>query len=462
MKRQLIMYIKQLLFFGAVIAMVMAFPVRAQAHIPNTIRIGLIRDFANRYNIQIGNTHINAGYGNGGGFASVTSLQSANGFTARVSGGNVALYSGSQRVFSFTDTTRGAQIVCANGGTVRLGNYSYRGAIEFRPSNGRVSAINVISPEEYLFGVLPVEMYASFHIEALKAQAIASRTFMVYRMNENRHSGQGFDLCDTVCCQAYRGAGREHENTTRAVNETRGQMLFYNNAVILAVYFASCGGVTDYSENVWVQPKPYLRAVRTVAEHNPPEWTRTFTWAQITTALNQANANIGTATGMSISRTSPLGRVQELTFYGTGGQWRISGEGIRNFFVPAGEALKSRNFHIAGAERVGAAGGGSQEVLISATDGHRVVSGELTSFSLPGANSAIGAYVFDGTTLRRLALISAPTTTQTMTGGSGVTLVGSGWGHGVGMSQRGAAGMALLGFSYREILLHYYTGVEIR
>jgi len=418
--------------------------------LPSTIRIGLTRDFDNRDSIQIANTHIHAGYNNGGNFANATSLQSANGFTARVSGGVVAIYSGSQRVFSFTDTGRGAQVVCATGGVVRLGEHSYRGAIEFRPSGGRVTAINVLSPEEYLFGVLPVEMYASFHIDALKAQAIASRTFMVYRMNEGGHTGHGFDLCDSTHCQVYRGVGREHDNTTRAVNETRGQMLFHNNRIILAVYFASCGGVTDYSGNVWLENRPYLQAVRSVAEYNPPVWTRTFTMAQLTTAVQSAGGNIGTATGMSISRVSALGRVQEITIHGTTGTWRVSGEAIRSFFTPAGGALMGRNFNLAG-------GGGGGGMAVSVTDGHSTASGDLSGFNLGSVAPGQPIYVFDGNNLRRIT----PAAQHVVTGNS-ITINGSGWGHGVGMSQRGAQGMALRGYNYRQILLHYYTGVEIR
>ena len=421
--------------------------------LPSTIRIGLTRDFGNRYSIRITNTHIRAGYNSNGNFTYATSLQSADGFTARVSGGVVALYSGSQRVFSFADASRGAQVVCANGSTVRLGDYSYRGAIEFRPSGGRITAINVLSPEEYLFGVLPVEMYASFHINALKAQAIASRTFMVYRMNEGGHTQHGFNLCDSVHCQVYRGAGREHANTTRAVNETRGQMLFHNNRVILAVYFASCGGVTEYSGNVWLENRPYLRAVRSVAEYNPPTWSRNFTMAQLTTAVQSAGGNIGTATGMSISRESALGRVQEITIHGTAGNWRVSGEAIRGFFAPAGGAIMGRNFYIAGA----GSGGG---VSVSVTDGRSTVSGDLSGFNISNAATGQPIYVFDGSTMRRI--VPAGQSSQQVVTGNSITLNGRGWGHGVGMSQRGAQGMALRGYNYRQILLHYYTGVEIR
>jgi len=433
---------KKLTIFILFAIIVLAFPAIAMAEMPGSIRIGLVRDFSDRYSINIGNTYIVAGYENNGGFSAVTTLQSHNGFTVRVSDGLVTLYSGNQQVFSFVETNRGAQIVDVHGGAVRLGNYEYRGAIEFRPAGGQLTAINVLSPEQYLYGVLPREMYASFHINALKAQAIAARTFMVYRMNEGRHQHQGFHLCDLVHCQAYSGVGREHENTTRAVRETAGLMLFHNDAIILATYFASCGGITDNSENVWLEAKPYLRAVRSIAEFETPEWERTFTMAQLTTALQDAGANVGTATGMSVTNTSQNGRVQELTIHATGGEWRITREAIRLFFAPIGGALMSRNFYIAGA-------GPS---AVSVTDGHSVISGALSSFYTQGA----AQYVFDGTTLRRIN-----TPTQAATGGS-VTIIGRGWGHGVGMSQRGAQGMALLGFSYREILHHYYTNVEIR
>ena len=110
----------------------------------------------------------------------------------------------------------------------------------------------------------------------------------------------------------------------------------------------------------------------------------------------------------------------------------------------------SRNFYIAGA-----AGGGA--AAVSVTDGRSVVSGGLATFHILNSVARQTAYVFDGTALRRIELTSAP-----VVSGNSVTLVGRGWGHGVGMSQRGAVGMALLGYSYREILLHYYIGVEIR
>ena len=419
-----------------------------RAGLPSTIRIGLTHEFANRDSIVIGNNNISVGYDNNGAFLAVTTLQSTGGFTARVTGGVVTLHSGGQQVHAF-DSTRSAQIRDAGGGTVSLGGYSYRGVIELRQSGGRLTAINVLCPEEYLYGVLPTEMSHSFHINALRAQAIASRTFMLYRMNEASHIASGFHLCDGTHCQSYRGANREHATTTQAVGDTRGLMMFHSNAPILAVYFASSGGSTDNSENVWVQTRPYLRAVQDIHEHDPVEWTRTFTWAEITQALQATGANIGTATGLSITGTNQFGRVQEITITGTSGTWRLNGEQTRTFFASIGGTLMSRNFHVAGAQ--------AGVPAVSVTDGARTVTAGLSSFFWQGRQTVV--YVFDGITTRRVDVAG---TGQDQAGGNGVTLIGSGWGHGIGMSQRGAHGMALAGYTYRQILLHFYTDVEIR
>ena len=442
---------RKLIVLCLLVLAVLIFTSTVMADTPEYIRIGLTRQFSGRETIQIGNTSISAGRMEGGRFTPLISLQSASGFTARVRDGHVALYSGNQQVYLFTGG--GAQIVDSTGGVVQLGNYSYRGVIEFRVASNRLTAINVLCVEEYLYGVLPAEMGFYFHHNALKAQAIASRTFMIYRTNEGRHSGLGFDLCDDIHCQSYRGTGREHENTSRAIRETAGQMLFYNDAVVLAVYFASSGGSTANSESVWVQARPYLRGVREFYEHMPIEWSRSFTWAQVNTSLVSAGANIGTATGMAITGVATYGRVQEVTIYGTAGQWVLRGEAVRTFFAPAGGTLMSRNFYIAEAR--------PNAPVVAVSNGTTDTSGSLTSFQWRDAAGTIGpvhdVYVFDGTITTRITQ-----TPSRATGGTGVTLHGRGWGHGVGMSQRGAHGMALAGFSHLEILKHYYTGVEIR
>ncbi|MCL2364496.1 MAG: SpoIID/LytB domain-containing protein [Defluviitaleaceae bacterium] len=455
-----------MVFLVVVGGVLLRFDVSAQTtpttQMPTTIRVGLTRWFANQNTLTINNSRLHVGYNENGTFVAVQTVDSASGFIARVNAaGQVVLYAGNQAVFTFARAGAEPQVRCAIGGMVVLhqatwGNVYYRGVIALRVANRQITAINVICPEEYLMGVLPQEMSPSWHTQALMAQSIASRTFIMHRIASNRHAGQGFYLCDSTCCQVYRGAESEHANTTSAILATRGLMMFYNDRPIMAVYGSSSGGATDNSENVWFEARPYLRSVNSISEFNATslQWTRTFTWAEITALLNSANANIGTATGMAIAEVGTSGRVQEIIIFGTNGQHRLMREGIQSFFGPsAGGALRSRNFHVVEALPVLPA--------VWVYDGRQLVEAPLSMFHGLDRNGISTpmhrAFVYDGTATRSIT----PAVT-TFTGGTGVTFVGSGWGHGLGMSQHGAQGMALLGFTYRQILLHYYTGVEIR
>ena len=428
-------------------------PVVVAASGPTYIRVGLTRDFGNVESVEVRNTRLTVGYGTDFGFLPAREVSSSVGFTVRMAGGQVVLQAGNEIVHTFTGLG-GAQIQAHAGDFILLGSNSYRGIIEFRPSGGNITAINVISLEQYLYGVLPAEMPPSWHIEALKAQAVAARTFAFNRLGGGGHAASGFDICDSTHCQVYDGTAREHENTTRAVRETDGIMLFYGGRTILANYFSSSGGATDNSEDVWFEARPYLRSVNEIYEFEPLVWTRAFTWDELTYAASRAGANIGTVTGISVSAIGQAsGRATELTLYGTGGTWSVSREPIRNFFGPIGGNLPSRNFTIAG--------GLPSTPMVFATDGIGSRSSPLNTFTVYNVHGGSGSvhmgYVFDGMTMRRVDFVPI-----IVSGGAGITINGRGWGHGVGMSQRGAEGMARLGFNFREILLHYYTGVEIR
>jgi len=439
-----------------------------------TVRVGLTRNFGNRISVSIANPTITVGRGHeDGSFTATRDLTSAGGFVISAQGGQIVVAAGGATVFTFTGGTPGnPQIRIPGGAPVQISDYSYRGAMEFIASGNTFLVVNVVSLEDYLRGVVPVEMSPSFHLEALKAQAIAARTFAMYSINGNRHSGQPFDLCNREHCQVYLGTAREHENTNRAVRDTAGVLLRYGGQPILSSFFACCGGVTDNSENVWVAALPYLRAVQGVVPgHEPVVWERTFTWAQLTQAANAAGANIGTVTGLSISQTSLGGRVQELTFIGTNGQWTRSGEAVRTMFGSVGGSLRSRNFHMGG----GSFAAGvvvNTPASVTITNGTAFNFGELSTFRVLTPYGAMvylsQAYVDNGQSTQRITGTATATTpattshTETVTGGQGVTFYGQGWGHGVGMSQRGAEGMARQGFTYRQILHHYYTGVEIR
>lgn len=442
------------IFFILILAGIFIFvPAAVYAQDSLTVRVGLTRSFANRESISVGNTAIFAGRAVDGGFMPVQELNSAGGFSVRANGGRVEILSGGSVAYAFNAGVP-AVIMAADGEFVRLGSYSFRGVMEFVPVGARITAVNVLSIEEYLFGVLPSEMAPHFHPEALKAQAVAARTYTFRRIRQaESHRNDPFDMCDTTCCQVYRGATRESEATTNAVLETYGLMLFFRGQPIIAQYFSSSGGATENSEDVWVEARPYARSVNEVAEHNPMVWERSFTWAQLTSAASSRGAGIGTVNGVSISNLGASGRVLELTLHGTGGDWVVPRNvGIRGFFTPIGGTLPSRNFQVVG--------GAHTTPYVMITDGVQSSRDRLNSFQAVDRNGVSStvhhAYIFDGTATRRID--STPTIVR---GGSGITLLGRGWGHGVGMSQMGAEGMARAGYSFMDILRHYYTGVQI-
>ena len=420
------------------------------------IRVGLLRSFYNATTANISNTSIDIGRSNpDGSFSFNRTLTSSNGFNIRSEGGQIVIRAGGSVVFTFISGVDGApQIRDTNGGAVRLGNYSYRGIIEFRARGNTFTPINVLPLEWYLYGVVPMEMGPNFHIDALRAQAVAARTFAVYNRNFGTQHQPWLDVCDTTCCQVYHGQGRENETITGAVRDTYGILVRVDGQAVFTPFFSSSGGATDSSENVWFAALPHLRSVPDIYETNPRLWTRDFTWAQLTTAVNaQApNANIGNVVGISITN-SYLGRVQEITFIGTNGQWTAQREVTRTIFRHAGGALLSRNFYI-----VGAGTGSSQTVTI--TDGTTTVQAQLPALRAINKGKQItpisNAYIYDGITSRRIQQEAT-----TITGGTGITLNGRGWGHGVGMSQNGANGMANAGYTFYEILKHFYTGVEV-
>jgi len=416
-----------------------------------TIRVGLTRSFYNQNSISVSNTSIAIGRGmDDGTFVYNRTLTSSNGFTFSGEGGQVIVNAGGQPVFTFIRDTEGAPQIRATSGRITMGNSSYRGIIEFRPSGSRVTAINVICIEEYLYSVVPVEMSPSFNTEALRAQAVASRTFAAYRASRRHYRARGFDICDRTCCQSYLGAGREYDITTQAVRDTRGLMIFVYGYETPAFtpFSSSSGGATDSSENVWGGALSHLQGVPDPYEQDGRVWTRNFTWAQLSQV---PTTSIGSVTGITLSKSS-LGRVQEVTFIGTNGQWSVRSQQILSAFGRAGGSLYSRNFQIAGNAGSGTA--------MHITDGVNTHQAPLTTLHavnrLGNVRPVTATYIFDGVTTRQLEQVTS------VSGGTGITINGRGWGHGVGMSQFGANGMAQAGYNFREILQHYYTGVEIR
>ncbi len=135
----------------------------------------------------------------------------------------------------------------------------YRGEFIVINNNGSLTIVNNIPLEEYILGVVPSEMPSKWNIEALKAQAIAARSYAI--ANRGKRASRGYDLKDTPEDQAYGGASSETAATNRAVAETKGIVVTYNKKIIPAYYSASAGGHTINSGEIWNKDLPFLRSV---------------------------------------------------------------------------------------------------------------------------------------------------------------------------------------------------------
>ena len=350
------------------------------------------------------------------------------------------------------------QLVDADGGFVHLGGRMYRGVMELGRQTGEgITPVNIVNIEEYLKSVVPSEMPASWHIEALKAQAVAARSYTSARRGS--HSHLGYELCDTVFSQVYSGVEIEHYNSTLAVSLTQGLRVLYEGMPIQATYFSSSGGFTENSEDVWTNAVGYLRSVQDIHETEGMVWQRQFTLTQLTDIKRRQGVNIGYVTGVTISGHTAAGRVSRLTLNGTNGNHTIEGEAIRWFFEHSTEgSLRSRNFALAGTVAQPTTTVPTQTIVLQGAGGAitiEIPNAYAIGVSREVVNINLGDY---GTITQNIV---APPQNTTSSQGYTVTINGRGWGHGVGMSQFGAKGMAEAGFTFRDILSHYYQGTVI-
>ena len=366
---------------------------------------------------------------------------------------------------------------------VDLGARSYRGIIDFiHNSDGTITAVNVIDLEEYLYGVVAAEIPSSYEYEAIKAQACAARTYALYKWN--RESDIGYDICDSTHCQAYMGYDYEDSTTRQAVIDTEGELIYYNGSPIEALFFSSSGGYTEDAVNVWGTDVAYLKAVDDSQEINCPEWERTVTLDDLDAIISANGYGIGSATGMRITIDNRTNRVQMVEILGTNGTKEITLEACRTVFGSIGSSFSSRTYTITNGVTV--SGGGTESVTTSNNLG-TFVTDPIDGFSVGsdyvlGADCAVvysdsdetKAYGYDGSEIDINdipGLADLATSTTTVRPSSGTTVIqsqgstievkGYGIGHGVGLSQMGANGMAANGADYKEILQHYYTGTTV-
>ncbi len=309
-------------------------------------------------------------------------------------------------------------------GTMVHDGVAYRGEIEiFVSSSGGLSVVNVIDLESYLRGVVPKEIgpRSDSEIEAVRAQAVAARTYVLARRG-SRERGD-FDLHSTVADQAYGGRDVDDPTSDRAILETAGLVVFHRGQPIDAYFSSCCGGRTEARQEVWeLDPVPYLVSVQDTPggiadldraycnESRNFKWSATWDGDEILDLVHRylpdvastpVRGSIGEVRNLTITDRVPSGRIKWLRVETDVGDYRVHGDRVRWLLRRPG----------------------SDKILWSSWFDFDV--------SLRGG---------------RVARAQAE---------------GRGYGHGVGMCQHGALGMARRGFSYEQILKHYYPGTRI-
>lgn len=257
--------------------------------------------------------------------------------SASVSKGNIEIYD--------LGTYRNALIIEPDSESfIKINKRRYRGKIELHISENRVKAINVINIEEYLYGVVGGEMPSDWHINALKAQAIISRTFALG--NLNKHKNEDCNLCDSWHCQIYGGINYEDPEVKKAVDGTKGQVVAYGDAFIHAPFHASCGGMTAKSNLVWNGggKYPYLRTVIDPFCRNSPHqrWERIVSEDIIRKKL--LKKNIGKMYSITPLNKGRDGRAKDILIRHSEGELTLSSNDFRLALDPT--IIKSTRFTV--------------------------------------------------------------------------------------------------------------------
>lgn len=206
----------------------------------------------------------------------------------------------------------------------------YRGWVELRRNKaGLLLVINDLDLEDYLKGVIAAEVPHAWEFEALKAQAVAARTYALY---QKQTSGKrSYHILATVSSQVYQGSAGERSNAVRAVRDTKGLVIEYRGEIIPAFYHANCGGQTEDAAELWGIDLPYLKGVdcecQRIAENGL--WEKRVSASAVADALRRLGYGVGVITDLSIQNTTPAGRVKHVMVGSPGGSALVPGETFR-------------------------------------------------------------------------------------------------------------------------------------
>lgn len=319
---------------------------------------------------------------------------------------------------------------------------SYRGTLKLIWKSQGILLMNKLSLRQYLYGVVPSEMSSEYPMEALKAQAVCARSFAWRQMKAGAYKKYGADVDDTTAFQVYNMAG-EDSRSRKAVNQTDGEMLFHGKEVITTYYYSTSWGCSATAQEVWggeknascyprklqiteaskkttgltqldLSDEKIFKAFMTKSLCNTYDEDSSWYRWKVRVSAKELGAwmGIGTVKKIQVIKREKSGILHEIQVTGTKGRRTITGQqDIREKLMVSGS-------------------------LVEKKDGSSV---ELSM--LPSAAFMIQ----DGVSRQKVHFLFS----------------GGGFGHGTGMSQNGAEGMAEAGIGYREILMHYYSDCKI-
>lgn len=348
---------------------------------------------------------------------------------------------------------------------ISLDGKTYRGGFKLMMNGDSCYGINIVDIELYLYGVVGRELGYNYHTEATKAQAVACRSYAL----ANCQSGNVYyDVVATTASQVYGGCSAETEAIIQAVDDTRGQVLYYQEKVVPAFYNPNAGGYTESVENVWGGeeypivgvPSPYDAKAENYSSYGAASysWTVEYTPDDLVRLANSyGETDIGTYCGIEVlqtynGKTSVSGRAMQVTVSGTKGSVTATMDAIRTLLD-----VKSTLIAVSDGSKGPIAG------YVLGADNNVTTWESFDDLYAVGASGAVALanggddsfYVYTASGVQEIGKSS--TTNQ------GIVITGKGYGHGVGMSQWGAIAMAEDGYTWEDIISHYYcqNGIKI-
>ena len=326
---------------------------------------------------------------------------------------------------------------------------SVQGCLRIENVNGYLFVVNDIGLESYLMSVATSEMSGDCPIAMLEAQTIAARSWLI-ASEEQKHSELGLDACNDDCCQRYQGIKNMTKEAESAARGTRGTFITYENEICDARYSKSCGGITENNENVWNNaPKAYLRGIYDGENNRRIDLSNAIDIKNWLSEVHECYCSNDHVDQNELNRY--LGSVDE------------KGNYFRWEFTYSKDQLK---------DIINKKMNASFDSVDSLTSKRRGVSGRILKLMISGTKDddpcelVINNEYDIRDALHPEFLYSSAFTinanSNIKSDEDKITLTGAGWGHGVGLCQIGALGMALSGRSSEEILRHYFSSITIK